>query len=160
MKSDWKKNLSVPKNEGSPNGSVNENKFFNNYPDELSENMKYLDVLGGVDTYGHFPTGWAVAFSTPFQMFKRYSEYAGGTCCPLVISWPKGIKAKARAQVSVEPPQLLDLTIQGSIKGVVKVLRRPVLRPKTISKKDRCREQTGTFFRVTSGTAAIRSNFY
>ncbi len=28
--------------EGSPNGSVNENKFFNGYPDELSENMKYL----------------------------------------------------------------------------------------------------------------------
>ena len=26
--------------EGSPNGSVNENKFFNGYPDELSENLK------------------------------------------------------------------------------------------------------------------------
>lgn len=36
----------------------------------------------------------AVGFSAPFQMFKRYSEYAGGTCCPLVISWPAGIKAK------------------------------------------------------------------
>jgi arylsulfatase A-like enzyme len=79
--------------EGSPNGSVNENKFFNNYPDELSENLKYLDVLGGPDTYEHFPTGWAVATSTPFKMFKRYSEYSGGTCDPLVISWPKGIKA-------------------------------------------------------------------
>ena len=80
--------------EGSPNGSVNENKFFNGYPDELSENLKYLDVLGGPDTYNHYPTGWAVAFSTPYQMFKRYSNYAGGTCDPLVISWPKGIKAK------------------------------------------------------------------
>jgi arylsulfatase len=84
--------------EGSPSGSVNENKFFNNYPDELSENLKYLDVLGGVDTYNHYPTGWAVAFSTPFQMFKRYSEYAGGTCCPMVISWPKGIKAKGEVR--------------------------------------------------------------
>jgi arylsulfatase len=27
-------------------------------------------------------------------MFKRYSEYAGGTCDPLIISWPKGIKAR------------------------------------------------------------------
>jgi hypothetical protein len=26
-------------------------------------------------------------------MFKRYSEYSGGTADPLVISWPKGIKA-------------------------------------------------------------------
>jgi arylsulfatase A-like enzyme len=84
--------------EGSPNGSVNENKFFNNYPDELSENMKYLDVLGSPESYNHFPTGWATAFSTPFQMFKRYSEYAGGTCCPLVISWPNGIKAQGEVR--------------------------------------------------------------
>jgi arylsulfatase len=79
--------------EGTPNGSVNENKFFNGYPDELAETMKYLDVLGGLDTYEHYPTGWAAAFSTPFKMFKRYANYAGGTCDPLVISWPKGIKA-------------------------------------------------------------------
>ena len=55
--------------EGSPNGSVNENKFFNGYPDELGENLKYLDVLGGPETYNHFPTGWAAAFSAPFKMF-------------------------------------------------------------------------------------------
>jgi arylsulfatase len=79
--------------EGSPNGTVNENKFFNGYPDAIDENMKYINKLGGPDTYEHFPTGWAAAFSTPYQMFKRYSEYAGGTCVPLVISWPKGIKA-------------------------------------------------------------------
>jgi arylsulfatase len=80
--------------EGTPNGSVNENKFFNGYPDSIEENMKYINVLGGQDTYEHYPTGWAVAFSTPFQMFKRYSQYSGGTCDPLVISWPKGIKAR------------------------------------------------------------------
>ncbi len=84
--------------EGSPNGSVNENKFFNNYPDDLSENMKYLDVLGSPETYNHYPTGWAAAFSAPFQMFKRYSQYAGGTCDPLVISWPKGIKARGEVR--------------------------------------------------------------
>src|SRR5262245_61216128 len=27
-------------------------------------------------------------------MFKRYAQYSGGTCDPLVISWPKGIKAR------------------------------------------------------------------
>jgi len=84
--------------EGSPNGTVNENKFFNNYPDELSENMKLIDKLGGPDTYEHYPTGWAVAFSTPFKMFKRYSEYSGGTCDPLVISWPKGFKARGEVR--------------------------------------------------------------
>jgi arylsulfatase len=84
--------------EGSPSGSVNENKLFNSYPDELSENLKLLNVLGGPDTYEHYPTGWAAAFSTPFKMFKRYSEYAGGTCDPLVISWPKGIKARGEVR--------------------------------------------------------------
>ena len=84
--------------EGSPSGSVNENKFFNNYPDELSENMKLIDRLGGPDTYEHYPTGWAAATSAPFKMFKRYSEYAGGTCDPLVISWPKGIKARGEVR--------------------------------------------------------------
>ena len=31
-------------------------------------------------------------------MFKRYAEYAGGTCDPLVISWPKGIKARGEVR--------------------------------------------------------------
>jgi arylsulfatase A-like enzyme len=84
--------------EGSPSGSVNENKFFNGYPDELSENMKLIDKLGGPDTYEHFPTGWATATSAPFKMFKRYSEYSGGTCDPMVISWPKGIKARGEVR--------------------------------------------------------------
>jgi arylsulfatase A-like enzyme len=84
--------------EGSPNGSVNENKFFNGYPDELAENLKLLNALGSPDTYEHFPTGWAAAFSAPFKMFKRYAQYAGGTCDPLVISWPKGIKARGEVR--------------------------------------------------------------
>lgn len=80
--------------EGSPNGSVNENRFFNGYPDDIESNMAMIDKLGSPDTYNHYPTGWAVAFSTPYRMFKRYSQYAGGTCDPLIIHWPKGIKAK------------------------------------------------------------------
>ena len=84
--------------EGSPNGSVNENKFFNGWPDSLEENLKYLDVLGSPATYNHYPTGWATAFSTPYKMFKRYSNYAGGTCDPLVIHWPKGIKARGEVR--------------------------------------------------------------
>ena len=84
--------------EGSPSGSVNENKFFNGYPDELSENMKLIDELGGPNTYEHYPTGWAAATSAPFKMFKRYSEYSGGTCDPLVISFPKGMKARGKVR--------------------------------------------------------------
>ena len=56
-----------------------------------------IDQLGSPDTYNHYPTGWAVAFSTPFRMFKRYS-YQGGVCDPLVIHWPEGIKAKGEVR--------------------------------------------------------------
>jgi len=84
--------------EGSPNGSVNENFFYNSYPDDIKRNLEMLDRLGSPDTYNHYPTGWAVAFSTPYRMFKRYASYAGGTCDPLVIHWPKGIKARGEVR--------------------------------------------------------------
>ncbi|TYL53228.1 arylsulfatase [Agromyces mariniharenae] len=79
--------------EGSPNGSVNEGKIFGGYPDSLEENLRQVDKLGSPDTYNHYPTGWAAAFSTPYRMFKRY-VYQGGVCDPLVISWPAGMKAR------------------------------------------------------------------
>ena len=82
--------------EGSPDGSVNENKFFNGFPDDMAENLKLLDQLGSPATYNHYPTGWATAFSTPFQMFKRYAQFSGGTCDPMVIHWPKGFDAKGQ----------------------------------------------------------------
>jgi arylsulfatase A-like enzyme len=98
--------------EGSPGGSVNENKFFNNWPDDIAENLAHLDDLGSPNTYNHYPTGWAAAFSTPFKMFKRYS-YAGGTCDPLVIHWPKGIAARGEVRhqyhhVTDVVPTILD----------------------------------------------------
>src|SRR4029079_11278388 len=75
--------------EGGPNGSVNENKFFNGIPDSIEENMKYLDDLGSTKTYNHYPNGWAWAFNTPFKLWKRYN-FEGGVADPLIVSWPKG----------------------------------------------------------------------
>ncbi|MGB8881341.1 MAG: sulfatase-like hydrolase/transferase [Solirubrobacteraceae bacterium] len=54
--------------EGGPNGSVNENAYFNGIPDQIENNLKYLDVLGSPRTYNHDPTGWACAFNTPFKL--------------------------------------------------------------------------------------------
>ena len=88
--------------EGGPNGSVNENKFFNGIPDTIEENMKYLDVLGSPETYNHYPTGWAWAFNTPFKMWKRYN-FEGGVADPMLVSWPKGIQAKGERAPPVQP---------------------------------------------------------
>ncbi|MGG7463285.1 arylsulfatase [Plantibacter sp. YIM 135347] len=83
--------------EGSPNGSINENLFFNSYPEDIAQNLGMVDKLGGPEAYNHYPTGWAAAFSTPFRMFKRYS-YAGGSADPLVIHWPAGITARGEVR--------------------------------------------------------------
>jgi arylsulfatase len=79
--------------EGGPNGSVNEAKVFNGIADDMAENLSMLDELGGPKTYNHYPNGWAMAFNTPFKMWKRY-EFNGGTADPCIFSWPTGIKAR------------------------------------------------------------------
>ncbi len=83
--------------EGGPNGSVNENKFFNAVPDTIEENLKQLDELGSPRTYNHYPIGWAWAFNTPFKMWKRYANYEGGTADPLIVAWPNGMTANGGA---------------------------------------------------------------
>jgi len=79
--------------EGGPNGSVNENRFFNGIPDSIEDNLRQIDELGSPSTYNHYPNGWAWAFNTPFKMWKRYN-FEGGVADPLIISWPRGISAQ------------------------------------------------------------------
>jgi len=119
--------------EGGPTGSVNENKIANGVPDNLEQNLKFLDVLGSPRTYNHYPTGWAMAFNTPFKMWKRYS-YNGGICDPFLIHWPKGIKSRGEVRhqyhhaidivptildvVGVEVPDVVLGYTQSPIEGV------------------------------------------
>jgi hypothetical protein len=119
--------------EGGPNGSVNENKLFNGIADDIAENLTMLDELGGPETYNHYPNGWAMAFNTPFKMWKRY-EFAGGTSDPCIISWPKGIGAKGEIReqyhhaidlvptildaLDVAPPETIGGHVQSGFDGV------------------------------------------
>jgi arylsulfatase A-like enzyme len=100
--------------EGGPNGSVNEVKFFNGYIDTVEESMKYFDHIGGPETYNHYPIGWAMAFNTPYKLFKRYASHEGGIADTAIISWPKGIKAHGEvrdcyANVCDVTPTIYDL---------------------------------------------------
>ena len=92
--------------EGGPDGSVNEMKFMNGIPDDITANLAMLDELGGPETYPHYPNGWAMAFNTPFKMWKRY-EFNGGTSDPCVISWPAG--TQARGEVREQYHHAIDL---------------------------------------------------
>ena len=74
--------------EGGPNGSVNENKLFNGIPDDIGPTWPCSTNSAAPKTYNHYPNGWAMAFNTPFKMWKRY-EFNGGTADPCIISWPE-----------------------------------------------------------------------
>ena len=119
--------------EGGPNGSVNEMKFANGIADDLAANLAQIDDLGGPLTYNHYPTGWAMAFNTPFKMWKRY-EFNGGTADPCIISWPAGTKARGEVRhqyhhaidivptildvLGVEPPETIKGHVQSPLDGL------------------------------------------
>ncbi|HMK46570.1 MAG TPA: sulfatase-like hydrolase/transferase [Methanocella sp.] len=119
--------------EGGPDGSVNENLMFNSLPEDLRQNMRMIDELGSPDTFNHYANGWAMAFNTPFKMWKRYS-YNGGICDPLVIVWPSGIKARGEIRhqyhhaidimptildcCGIRPPEVINGYTQSPIQGV------------------------------------------
>ncbi|MBY0443290.1 MAG: arylsulfatase [Mycobacteriaceae bacterium] len=112
--------------EGGPNGSVNEGKFFNGYIDTVEESLRLFDQLGGPETYNHYPIGWAMAFNTPYKLFKRYASHEGGIADPAIISWPNGIAAHGEVRdnyvnvCDITPTiyDLLGLTPPETVKGI------------------------------------------
>jgi arylsulfatase A-like enzyme len=111
--------------EGGPDGSFNENKFFNNVPDDIRENLLRLDELGSPTAYNHYCTGWAWAFDTPFPYWKRYAGYEGGVADMCILAWPEGIKVRGEVRhqyihaVDVVPTlyELLDIQPPDVLKG-------------------------------------------
>lgn len=119
--------------EGGPNGSFNENKFFNGVADLVEENLKRIDELGSPSSYNHYNTGWAWAFDTPFPYWKRFAGYEGGIADMCVVAWPKGIEARGEVRdqyvhavdvvptvydlLGVQPPTVLKGYTQSPIEG-------------------------------------------
>ena len=68
--------------EGGPNGSVSEAKFFNGYIDTVEDSMQFYDELGLPSTYNHYPIGWAMAFNTPYKLYKRYASHGAASPTP------------------------------------------------------------------------------
>ena len=120
--------------EGGPNGSVNEVKFFNGLIDTVEESMRFYDSLGGPQTYNHYPIGWAMAFNTPYKLYKRYASHEGGIADTAIISWPAGITAHGELRdnyvnvcditptvydlLGITPPETVKAVKQKPLEGV------------------------------------------
>ena len=119
--------------EGGLEGSLNENLFFNGFPEKWEDNLKHIDEIGGPKWFNHFPSAWAHAMNTPFQWTKQVASHFGGTRNPMVISWPAKIKDKGgiRSQflhvidivptlydaIGITPPMTLNGAEQKPIEG-------------------------------------------
>lgn len=79
--------------EGSPNGTTNIMRWFNQIPDSTERNMADLDKIGGPHSYSNYPWGWAQASNTPLRLYKSYT-HGGGVRDPMIVSWPAKIKGQ------------------------------------------------------------------
>src|SRR5262245_38761900 len=64
------------------------------YNPGLAGIIKRIDQIGTPESEPHVPVGWAWATNSPFQWTKQVASHFGGTRNPMVVHWPKGIKAK------------------------------------------------------------------
>ena len=119
--------------EGGPTGSINENRFFNNVPESLEDNLAAIDELGGPKYFNHYPWGWTFAGNTPFRRWKR-ETYRGGISDPFIVHWPAGIQAKGEIRrqfahaidmvptvldvLHIQPPVQIRGVTQSPIEGV------------------------------------------
>lgn len=119
--------------EGGLEGSINENLFFNGFPERWQDNLEHIDEIGGPRWFNHFPSAWAHAMNTPFQWTKQVASHLGGTRNPLVVSWPARIRDRGgiRSQfvhvidivptlyhaIGITPPDMLGGIAQKPIEG-------------------------------------------
>jgi arylsulfatase len=120
--------------EGGIEGSLNENLFFNGFPETWQENLKAIDELGGPKHFNHFPSAWAHAMDTPFQWTKQIASHFGGMRNPMIVAWPARIAdaGGVRTQflhtvdivptlyevIGITPPQELNGITQKPIEGI------------------------------------------
>jgi arylsulfatase A-like enzyme len=80
--------------EGSLRGAFNDM----NIVAQSQETLDYLESrmpdFGTWKSSNLYPVPWAWAMNTPFQWTKQVASHFGGTRNGMVVSWPKGIKAR------------------------------------------------------------------
>ncbi|OYN75731.1 arylsulfatase [Mycolicibacterium sphagni] len=95
--------------------------------------MARYDEFGDPGTKMNYSNGWAMAFNTPYKLFKRYASHEGGIADPCVVSWPKGLNSRGEMRdhyvhvsditptvydlLGIEPPARVKGIVQGPLDG-------------------------------------------
>jgi arylsulfatase len=96
-----------PSAEGGLEGTFNEVASLVGYNPGLAAIINRIDQIGDPESEPHVPVGWAWAMSSPLQWTKQVASHFGGTRNPLVVHWPKGIKA--RGELRTQFHHIIDI---------------------------------------------------
>lgn len=117
--------------EGGPNGALDEVLPMFGGGDTTRNGLRMFDELGGPATQMNYSNGWAMAFNTPYKMYKRYASHEGGIADPCVVSWPAGLSARGvvREQyvhVSDVTPTVYELLGLGEVQTARGIAQTPL----------------------------------
>jgi arylsulfatase len=117
--------------EGGPNGTLDEAAPMFGSSNTTEDGLRMFSELGGPATQMNYSNGWAMAFNTPYKLFKRYASHEGGIADPCVISWPAGLAARGAvrdqyAHVSDVTPTVYELLGIGEITRVGGIGQTPL----------------------------------
>jgi len=121
-------------------GTISELLAQNGIPSTVDQHIKALDELGGLDVLGSpktdnmYHAAWAWAGGAPYRSTKLIAAHFGGTRNPMVVRWPKRIKADRTPRpqfhhvidvvptiyevVGITPPRVVNGFPQDPIAGV------------------------------------------
>ncbi len=154
--------------EGGQNGMFNEYTYFNGVQEKVEDMLKLADKWGGPETYPHMAAGWSVALNSPFGWMKQVPSDFGGTRNGLVVSWPKGIKAKneIRTQfghvIDVAPTvlQAIGLPEPKSVGGVKQIPMEGTSLAYTFDNAKAKERHTTQYFEVAGNRAIYHDGWY
>ena len=154
--------------EGGQNGMFNEYTYFNGVPEKVEDMLKLIDKWGGPETYPHMAAGWAVALNSPFGWMKQVPSDFGGTRNGLVVSWPKGIKAKneMRTQfghvIDVAPTvlQAIGLPEPKSVNGVKQIPMEGTSLAYSFENAKAKERHTTQYFEIAGNRAIYHEGWY
>ena len=117
--------------EGGLEGTFNEVASLMGYNPGLAGIIKRIDQIGEPESEPHVPVGWAWSTNAPFQWTKQVASHFGGTRNPMVVHWPKGIKAKGELRTQFHHcidvvPTILDCCAVAEPKTVNGTPQKPI----------------------------------